>query len=49
MPKYKVLEPLNHDQKDYATGATVEMTEEQAAALQPLGVIGEEIKEKAAK
>lgn len=49
MPKYEVLEPLNHDQKDYAAGSTVEMTEESAAALQPLCVIGKEIKEKAAK
>lgn len=49
MPKYKVLEPLNHNQKDCAVGSTVEMTEEQATVLQPLGIIGEEIKEKATK
>jgi len=41
MPKYQVLDPLNHDQTDYATGSTVEMTEEQAAFLIACGVIGE--------
>lgn len=41
MPKYQVLEPLTHDQKDYAPGSTVEMTEEQASMLMPLDVIGE--------
>jgi len=46
MPKYPVKEPLNHDQKDYGEGDTVELTEAQAAALQSLGVIGEATKEK---
>jgi hypothetical protein len=41
MPKYLVYEPLNHDQKEYAPGSSVEMTAEQAAALLPLGVIEE--------
>lgn len=41
MPRYPVKEPLNHDQKDYAPGSTVEMTEELATALIVLGVIGE--------
>ena len=39
MPKYTVKDSLNHDQKDYAIGKTVEITEEQARVLLPLGVI----------
>ncbi|MFZ4857911.1 MAG: hypothetical protein ACOYL3_16095 [Desulfuromonadaceae bacterium] len=39
MPKYLVKEPLNHDQKEYAPGATVEMSAEQADALLAVGVV----------
>jgi hypothetical protein len=39
MPKYTVKDSLNHDQKDYAIGKTVEMTEEAAEALLAVGVI----------
>jgi len=49
MPKYKVIEPLNHDQQEFAPGDTVEITAELAAPLQAVGVIGEAIKEKAEK
>lgn len=41
MPKYSVLEPLSHNQKDYAAGDMVEMAEDQAAALLAVSVIGE--------
>lgn len=48
MPKYKVKSPLSHDNKDYAIGATVEMTEEQAQPLlgHTLARPGEELTEK---
>ena len=41
MPKYPVLEPLDHDQKAYGEGDTVELTEKQAAALLAVAVIGD--------
>lgn len=33
MTRYKVLEPVSHDQKEYAPGAMVELPEAQATAL----------------
>jgi len=49
MPKYKVLEPLNHDQKQFGAGDVIEMSAEQAAPLQAVSVLSEQIKEKAEK
>jgi hypothetical protein len=43
MPKYPVLEPLEHDQKPYVPGSAVELTEEQAAPLLAVKVIGEPV------
>lgn len=37
--KYIVKEPLNHDQKEYAIGKSVELTDEQAEALLAVSVI----------
>ena len=42
MPKYKVLEPLNHNNALYPPGVLVDLTEEQAAPLQAVGAIAEE-------
>lgn len=39
MNKYIVNSPLNHDNRPYAIGDTVEMSEEQAAHLVELGRI----------
>lgn len=41
--KYSVKQPLTHDQKDYPVGSEVELTEEQAAALQLVEVVGDAI------
>ncbi len=38
--KYLVIEPLNHDQKEYPPGSEVELTEAQAASLQQTNVVG---------
>jgi hypothetical protein len=49
MKTYPVLDRIEHNDKRYEVGSTVEMTEEEAEAL-PFGVLGEPLKnEKAAK
>jgi len=49
MSRYPVASPLRHDGKAYHPGTEVVLTEEQAAQLQPLGVIGSPLPEKPAK
>lgn len=39
IPQYEVLERLVHDGVDYPVGATVELSEERAAALTRAGVV----------
>lgn len=39
MPSYIVQSPLDHDQKRYMPGSTVELTEEQAAPLLAAAVV----------
>jgi hypothetical protein len=39
MSRYVVKSPLNHNNKPYEIGKTLELTDEEAAPLLPLGVI----------
>ena len=41
MATHPVLDTLDHDRKRHLPGDTVELTEEQAAPLLALGVVGE--------
>ncbi len=38
---YEVLKPLRHDGDPYAPGDTVTLTDDQAAELRALGVVGQ--------
>jgi len=47
MPKYPVLEPLEFDQKRFAPGLTIELTEDQAGPLLAVKVIGDPVDDNA--